>query len=52
MIASRSGHPEDSVKLAIPSLALADSLLSFPNSSVASVGRDEELGELRGFLFS
>jgi hypothetical protein len=50
MLASGTGSPDSAVSLTIPSLATAGSLLSFANSSVAPVGREDELAELLAFL--
>lgn len=37
-------------RLSLPALASTDSLLSFANASIATVGREGELGELHAFL--
>lgn len=50
MLSSGLGSLGVSLDLTIPSLDTVDSLLSFANTSVAYVGRGNELDELRGFL--
>jgi hypothetical protein len=50
MLASGAGNSDDALRLSIPSLASADSLLSSADTSIAPIGRDDEIAELLAFL--
>ncbi len=50
MLASGAGSSDDALRLTIPSLASADSLLSSADTSIAPIGRDDETAELLAFL--